>query len=360
MTDGIDSRQTSKRNEIDFIELIQGLWSQKWLVFSLTFLGAVLAGSYAFLSKPVYEARVALLPPSLSDVAGFNIARGRDSGLPPFTVSQVYSVFTRNLQSEGTRRQFFREVYLPSLEERKGSIDGLYRAFSDDVSVNRSAKDLPERYTVILNRQDPEQAAKWAKQYAELAALRSMDEMRGNAQRELEVKSRNILQQIDTLRQVVKERRNDRIVRLKEALQVARAVGVEKPPLIGAQIDQQLSAIMEGSLMYMRGTKALEAEIKALEKRTSDDPFIPALPGLQEQLALYESKQLNFDRVAVFRQDGGVEIPDDPIKPKKALLLALGILAGGVFGVLLALLRLLLRDGRNGMADLKHPMTKDK
>ncbi|WP_244233150.1 Wzz/FepE/Etk N-terminal domain-containing protein, partial [Pseudomonas aeruginosa] len=82
----------SKRNEIDFIELIQGLWAQKWLVLSLTFLGAVLAGSYAFLSKPVYEARVAVLPPSLSDVAGFNIARSRDSGLPPFTVSQVYSV----------------------------------------------------------------------------------------------------------------------------------------------------------------------------------------------------------------------------------------------------------------------------
>ncbi|HCW0214408.1 TPA: chain-length determining protein, partial [Pseudomonas aeruginosa] len=37
----------SKRNEIDFIELIQGLWAQKWLVLSLTFLGAVLAGSYA-------------------------------------------------------------------------------------------------------------------------------------------------------------------------------------------------------------------------------------------------------------------------------------------------------------------------
>ncbi|MGC3664210.1 Wzz/FepE/Etk N-terminal domain-containing protein, partial [Pseudomonas aeruginosa] len=61
----------SKRNVIDFIELIQGLWAQKWLVLSLTFLGGVLAGSYAFLSKPVYEARVGVLPPSLSDVGGF-------------------------------------------------------------------------------------------------------------------------------------------------------------------------------------------------------------------------------------------------------------------------------------------------
>lgn len=346
MTDGIDSRQMSKRNEIDFIELIQGLWAQKWLVLSLTFLGAVLAGSYAFLSKPVYEARVAVLPPSLSDVAGFNIARSRDSGLPPFTVSQVYSVFIRNLQSEGTRRQFFREVYLPSLEERVGSVDGLYRAFSDDVGVNQPTKELPERYTVVFERHDPEQA-----EYIDLAAQRSMDEMRANAQRELEVKSRNIQQQIDTLRQVVKERRTDRIVRLKEALQVAEAVGVEKPPLIGSQIDQQLSAIMEGSLMYMRGSRALRAEIEALQARTSDDPFIPALRGLQEQLALYESKQLSFDRVAVFRQDGNVETPDDPIKPRKILILALGILAGGVLGVLAALLRLLFREKRIDIAD---------
>ena len=191
---------------------------------------------------------------------------------------------------------------------------------------------------MVLNRHDPQEAARWAKQYIDLAAQRSMDEMRGNAQRELEVKGRNIQQQIDTLRQVVKERRTDRIARLKEALQVAEAIGVEKPPLIGPQVDQQLSAIMEGSLMYMRGTKALRAEIKALEARISDDPFIPALRGLQEQLALYENEKLNFDRVAVFRQDGAVEASDDPIKPRKILILVVGVILGGLIGCGVALL----------------------
>lgn len=40
-------------------------------------------------------------------------------------------------------------------------------------------KELPERYTVVLNRHDPQEAARWAKQYIDLAAQRSMDEMRG-------------------------------------------------------------------------------------------------------------------------------------------------------------------------------------
>ncbi len=343
VTNGIGSRKQSKDYEIDVLELIRGIWSRKWLVISGTALGAVLAAAYAFFSEPVYESRVAVLPPSLSDVAGFNIVRGKDSGLPPFTVSQVYSVFIRNLQSEGTQRRFFREIYLPSLQQSEGSMDVLYRAFSEDLRIVPPTKELPERYTVVLSRHDPQEAAKWAKQYIDLAAQRSMDEMRGNAQRELEVKGRNIQQQIDTLRQVVKERRTDRIARLKEALQVAEAVGVEKPPLIGPQVDQQLSAIMEGSLMYMRGTKALRAEIKALEARTSDDPFIPALRGLQEQLALYENEKLNFDRVAVFRQDGAVEASDDPIKPRKFLILVVGVILGGLIGCGVALLGFLYR-----------------
>ncbi|KSR48696.1 MULTISPECIES: LPS O-antigen chain length determinant protein WzzB [Pseudomonas aeruginosa group] len=346
VTNGIGSRKKSKDYEIDVLELVRGIWSRKWLVISGAALGAVLAAAYAFFSEPVYESRVAVLPPSLSDVAGFNIVRGKDSGLSPFTVSQVYSVFIRNLQSEGTQRRFFREIYLPSLQQSEGSIDVLYRAFSEDLRIVPPTKELPERYTVVLNRHDPQEAAKWAKQYIDLAAQRSMDEMRGNAQRELEVKGRNIQQQIDTLRQVVKERRTDRIVRLKEALQVAEAVGVERPPLIGPQADQQLSAIMEGSLMYMRGTKALRAEIGALEARSSDDPFIPALRGLQEQLALYESKKLNFDRVAVFRQDGSVEVPDEPVRPKKNFILLLGVLGGGVLGGLAALSWFLFRGKR--------------
>ncbi|HHX6823591.1 TPA: Wzz/FepE/Etk N-terminal domain-containing protein, partial [Pseudomonas aeruginosa] len=80
VTNGIGSRKQSKDYEIDVLELVRGIWSRKWLVISGTALGAVLAAAYAFFSEPVYESRVAVLPPSLSDVAGFNIVRGKDSG----------------------------------------------------------------------------------------------------------------------------------------------------------------------------------------------------------------------------------------------------------------------------------------
>ena len=345
MTEQTYPRQANSDDEIDLVELFYGLWTQKWLIVLITLVFAVGAASYAFFSKPVYEARVAVLPPSLSDIAGFNIARAGNSGLKSFSVADVYSVFTRNLQGDDARRQFFREVYLPSLkeEQRSGSQDALYGRFVKTLSVKAPDKSQPDRYTVVVERQDPTQAAEWAKQYIDHVTQLSLDEVLQNINRETEVKGAQVQQEIKTLREFAKTHREDRIIRLQEALVVADALGLVNAPVISGQIAEQLSAFMNGDLMYMRGAKALRAEISVLKSRTSDDPFIPSLRNLEEKYALYADVKPDTEKVAVARQDGEVEVPDQPIKPKKPLIVALGVVLGGMLGVFIALIRLMLR-----------------
>ncbi|MNH43149.1 hypothetical protein D3C79_1049860 [compost metagenome] len=41
----------------------------------------------------------------------------------------------------------------------------------------------------------------------------------------------------------------------------------------------------------------------------------------------------------MYRQDGVVEIPETPIKPRKALLVAVGMFAGLFLGIFIALVR---------------------
>ncbi|WP_027896943.1 LPS O-antigen chain length determinant protein WzzB [Zestomonas thermotolerans] len=332
--------RVAANDEIDLIELFHSLWEQKWLILLVTFLVTGAAAAYAFLSKPIYEARVAVLPPSLSNVAGFNLGR-KEVGLAPFKVQDVYEVFTRNLQADETRRLFFEGVYLPSLDEseRKAPRDRLYESFSKVLSIKAPDKRQPNRYQVVVEHEDPEVAANWVRRYTEDVARRSLEEMIENAQREIEVKERDVELRIDTLRDTAKARREDRIIRLREALTVAEAVGLEKTPVISGQVVEQLSAFMDGSLMYMRGSKALKAEIQALESRVSDDPFIPTLRTLQEQQRLFNSLSINPEKVAVFRQDGAVETPDTPVRPKKALVMAIGLVLGGMLGIFLALIR---------------------
>lgn len=335
--------RVAANDEIDLIELFRSLWEQKWLILLVTFFVTGAAAAYAFLSKPIYEARVAVLPPSLSNVAGFNLGRTQEVGLEPFKVQDVYEVFTRNLQADETRRLFFEGVYLPSLDEseRKAPRDRLYESFSKVLSIKAPDKNQPNRYQVVVEHEDPEVAANWVRRYTEDVARRSLEEMIENAQREIEVKERDVEQRIDSLRDTAKARREDRIIQLREALTVAEAVGLEKTPVISGQVVEQLSAFMDGSLMYMRGSKALKAEIQALESRVSDDPFIPTLRTLQEQQRLFNSLSINPEKVAVFRQDGYVETPDAPAKPKKMLILVIGGGIGGMLGIFIALVRIM-------------------
>lgn len=153
------------------------------------------------------------------------------------------------------------------------------------------------------------------------------------------VKANNLRRQIKAAQQSAQKQREDQIVQLNEALKVAKSIDLEKPPIISGALSSEVSAGMDGSLTYMRGSKALLAEIENLRKRSSDDPFIDRLREQQSSLAFYRELEIDPKVLEVYRQDGRVESPDSPIRPKKFIIVFLGVLAGGALGVLLALFR---------------------
>lgn len=91
---------------------------------------------------------------------------------------------------------------------------------------------------------------------------------------------------------------------------------------------------MSGELTYMRGTKALEAEIANLGSRTLDDPFIQNLREQQEKLNFLRNLKMDPSLVAMYKQDGAAFQPDKPIKPRKAIIMLLSVLGGLGLGVL--------------------------
>lgn len=336
---------TQDADEIDLFELVVALWAQKLLIIGVALVAALAAATYAFFSTPVYEARVYLQPPTLNGIADFNYGRTTDSELTPFTINDVYEVFTRNLQSESLRRTFFNEVYLPSLpaSERGGSQDILYAGFLGTLAIGLPSKEQPDRYSVIVQGEDPAQITNWVKDFAARAGAAAEKEMISNATREAEVRARNLGQQISTLQETESRIRQDSITRLREALTVAEAIGLQNPPIISGNLSAEISAGMDGQLTYMRGSKALKAEIQNLESRKSDDPFIGRLRTLQIKQSFYTDLTVSPDTVSVYRQDGPIEQPDRPIKPKKGLIILLGLVLGGMLGFMIALVRYFVR-----------------
>ncbi len=338
-----ERERLSGDEEIDLFELIGGIWKHKVLVVATFVVVTIAAVAYAFLKTPIYEAKVFVQPPSQNDIAQLNFGRGGDSGLTMLSVRDVYDIYLRNLQSESLRREFFRSYYLPSLDaaEKDGSQDELYGKFQDVLALGVASKDTPNRFFVRVNLPDPQEAAEWAARYVEMAGRRGAGEVLKDAKADATIKANNLEQQIHAARESTRKRREDQIARLTEALHVAKSIGLEKPPIISAEV----SAGMEGSLTYMRGSKALEAEIENLRNRTSDDPFVNNLRQRQEALSFYRSLQIDGAVVQVYRQDGSIESPDQPIKPKKSIVIALGIVMGVVIGLMVGLFAYLKQEG---------------
>lgn len=340
-----DRERVTRDDEIDLIELIRGLWQQKLIIILTTLVVGGAAVAYALLATPVYEAKVFVQPPSQNDIAHLNYGRGGDSELVILTVKDVYDVYVRNLQSEYLRRMFFQQIYLPTVSEeaRQGSQDDLYKRFNKTLIISSAGKEAPSRFVVTVEGSDPQRAAAWAVLYAEMAGSHAKIEVFKDIKADATVKANNLERQIKVAQESALKQREDQIVILREALSVARSINLEKPPLITGNLSTEVSAGMDGSLTYMRGSKALQAEIDVLEHRVSDDPFIEQLRERQLALVFYRSLEIDSKVVDAYRQDGAVESPDSPVKPKKLIIGVLGVLVGFALGVFLAALRRIFR-----------------
>jgi chain length determinant protein (polysaccharide antigen chain regulator) len=328
-------------SELDLADLLKGVWAQRWLVVLVAVVITVMAGAYAFLSKPVYEARAFVLPPTQNDIEDFNYGRTSESGLAPYTVKDVYAVFIRNLQSESLKNRFFNEVYLPSLtdDKRRSSQDSLYRKFTADLTIAQPSKDFADRFTVVTLNSQPTEAAGWLSLYIDQASEAAKKELIKNFAKEIKIRIRNNEAQIAMLRENAANVRRDTVHQLLEAEKVAGAIGLEKHQIVSGGVTSDMSGAADPRLIYLRGTKALEAEVKNLQARESDDAFITNLRKLQGLNEFYRTLAVKAEDVAVYRLDGVIQPPDSPIKPKKALIILLGMIVGLGLGLIVGLMR---------------------
>ncbi|MGE8439385.1 MAG: Wzz/FepE/Etk N-terminal domain-containing protein [Pseudomonas palmensis] len=183
--------------------------------------------------------------------------------------------------------------------------------------------------------------------------------------------------ELRALRVQLKLQREDRISQLDEAISIARSLGFKKPSTPSSMSTNDAGYVIRNEVsnqqlpLYFMGTDALEAERQALRKRGSDDFADPRVAQIRKEILLLssnrevemlrkrENEELFLKGVEALRAERtrlesistdmshlhlvsidrlAVE-PVVPVKPKKLLLVALGVILGGLIGLFLALLR---------------------
>jgi chain length determinant protein (polysaccharide antigen chain regulator) len=334
--------QTDSKNSVvdglDMHALVSTLWRQRIIILCMALLGVGVAATYAFFSTPIYEAKTFIIPPTQNDIENLNYGREK---FPVLTAKDVYVVFLKKLQAESLRREFFKNTYLPALGQDNDPKGLLYKRLSNNLLISVVGKDVADRYSVVILDADSQQAAKWVAQYIERAQELALQEINRNISSEFGVEVENLSRKIISLREIGDKARKDSLIRLQEALVVAKAIGLEKPPIVssGSKSSLNIAGNMDGELIYMRGSKALEAEIENLKSRKSEDPFIKKLRSVEADYGFYKQMSERFQEAKTFRMDGAVEVSGSPVKPKIPLIILAGLIFGLMSGVVIALIR---------------------
>ena len=200
------------------------------------------------------------------------------------------------------------------------------------------------------------------------------------------LKRAQLQDELAALRAELKIRRNNRIQELNEAITIADSLGIRTPTSPSAMTASARSGTQvirtevtnQEAPLYFLGTEALTAERDALKNRTSDDFVEPRIAEIQSELTLLENNReveilkaregedlyltnlaqlreeasrlkgikLDTERLRLVRLDQPALQSLNPIKPKKALILALGLVLGAMLGIFVALVRSLMNRDR--------------
>jgi chain length determinant protein (polysaccharide antigen chain regulator) len=343
--DSIAQQQSSNDDEIDLFDLINDIWNQKIWVFAGLFVTIILAGLYLFKATPVYEAEAKIKSATANDLIQFS--RPQLLNIYSLGVEGAFESAKSALLSSSYRKEF----YVLKLDQVK-AVQNLYDdtltleqnfvGFNKQFSVKTSgAKDSEQFVQVALKSSNANFASELLNDFVEYALFRRLRDSYDTMQAKVNGRIESLNYQARIMREEYSGDKTRRILNLKEAKNVALAVGQENPiyrnmDLVGGQRPP----------LYMLGSKAIEAEIKALESREKmakdlargEDYFIGGLPKLLLEIEVLQALEIDSSKISLARIDEVAVVPVEPIKSRKLLIMALALVGGLFVGLFMALI----------------------
>ncbi|MFY9179079.1 MAG: Wzz/FepE/Etk N-terminal domain-containing protein [Venatoribacter sp.] len=346
--------QQKYNDEIDLFDLIDDIKSQwKWLI-GTSVIFTLVAFTYALLAKPVYQAELVLKPTTETHLLQLNQTRlkevldlvSKDEKEPAreyITVDKAFADARARVLSASSMRDFYQKL----LQENNPKI--LELLFDPDISEEQNQTKFYERFSRVdpTNKQtdvflrlkfelmDKELSAELLNRFV-LFVLQSQREDEHHAfDFRFQAQLNDWKSQVEEMRANYQSEKMRRLLELQEASAIATSIKQQNP----IYTNERFSIGSEPPL-YMMGKKALDAEIEQLKQRSqnNEDVYVENLPELLAKIERIERIKIDWNKVQFAQLDQKATVPLAPIKPKKLLVLAIGVGLGVMIGAFLALI----------------------
>lgn len=330
-------------DEIDLFELLGTLWKKKWVILCVTLLTTGLAAVYAFTAKEQWTAKTYIQAPRIAELGSylkFRQAYARILNQPLDTgalASGLFSDLILIAESPDTKFKFLENTAYYKKETQSLSSEQDKKIWlTEQVSKNLVITPPKEKenisyYTIQASADSAKEAYTLLQGYLKdvnnQAVTLSLDEFDQNINTLL-VSLKKEVNDIDFQK---KAEKLDKIAYIQRDLTTAEQAGITDYRSSKNGFDNAQS-----SYKFLLGEKLLSAELKA----TKDAPII-------YPFRYYEVKR-QIDELEGFLRDNIQAqayryqmMPAEPLKkdkPKKALILVLGALLGGMLGIISVLI----------------------
>ena len=336
-------------DEIDLFELFESLWKEKVLIVAITFVITLIGVGYALSIPPTYQASVKMLPPSQSDVAElvkFDVLKSSHS--------QSFDDFLQILKSNQLRKTFLSQegvkatLFSPETSTQKALI-ALEKMVVVEIPKGSKTKEGPKtEVSLKFQFKDAVIAADYANQLVQLA----VDQYRANTAQafasEKDQEVNKLKDQQESLISTHEGRLNKEITKLQEAYEIARKLKIDEPVEsrnMSVKTEARSSVITEEMrYLYSQGTRALSAEIETVSERKKNLSMVDGLLEIQQRLALLNSVSFDAAKVMPVTIDLAAEAPEQRIKPKRSLIVAISAVVGGMLAIMFVVIRNAVRN----------------
>jgi len=317
-----NNSQVSRSNDpeqIDLLDLVLQLWRGKWMIATFVVVFIVLALGYLSVAKEKWTSSAIIAQPDVAQIATYSNALNILYGS---AAPSMLDVQTRAIGRFNSSFSALAQALENQEEPEKLTIEP---------AVKGEALPLSVSYTSTSAEAAQKQLAQYIQQVDEQTAKELTVDLKDNIKEQIKTLNDSLQNQ----EKVAQEQKDLRIKQIAEALKNAEAAKITSP-----QIQQTQDVTQE--TMFLLGSVGLKSMIENEASR----PLVFSAAYYQTRQNLLDIQNLNVnpDIIHVYRY---VMKPDLPVRrdsPKKAVVLILAVLLGGMIGSGVVLGRNALRN----------------
>ncbi|PVX42952.1 chain length determinant protein (polysaccharide antigen chain regulator) [Pasteurella langaaensis DSM 22999] len=328
-------QQLKQNDEIDLIELIQVLWKKKITIILTALVFTLAAAAYAFTAKEKWTSTAEVIPPTaveLGEYANAKMRFAKISNVSNITIDSIskklYSNFDRIAFSQNERRDFFMKS-----DEYKRLIEGL-----DEKAQRKVLSDLSIEYISILrpdpkknqdmfdNRisfasETPEAAQKTLTQFINFINEKAFNLDKSEFQLQ-------ITQKIESLNTEKEE--TETSLAVEKELNISPNSIIQSPQANMAPSQQTTGPLDHTTALLTYGADYARLQLHLI------DTQLKQLTALQKEVKNLKGQSYSYQAS-----------PSYPVQrdwPKRAILLLVGAVLGGIIGSIWVLVNVFLRN----------------